>query len=278
MPIGGTLSVPGRWGPAFLIGGIMLGTRVLPSQVPSRTSKLAAFRILRNVSLLLVFALSSPSFAQCVGDCNGDGRVSISELVTGVNILLGRGSLDDCPAIDDGDGTVRINDLVLSVGHSLRGCPEVIAPAEARRVSDPADLIGGPMAFGRVGDFLLQNGDIRVLIRDVGREFSFVLTYGGNIIDADLRREPGEAGRDQWGAMTPMINIASTVNVQEIEVVNDGSDGQPAVIRTVGVDDLFDALDVTNAIRGNRYRFRALECPRSRHPGRNNDRIFARTG
>lgn len=121
--------------------------------------------------------------------------------------------------------------------------------ALARRIEDPDDLIGGPMAMGRVGDFLLANDQIRVVIRDVGRQFSFLLTYGGNIIDADWVRAPGEPGQDNFLAMTPLINISSTANVQEIVVINDGSDGQPAVIRTFGVDDLFDAIDPTNAIR-----------------------------
>jgi hypothetical protein len=122
--------------------------------------------------------------------------------------------------------------------------------AQAHQIIDPADLIGGPLAVGRVGDFLLANDEIRVIIRKPGRDFSFLLTYGGNIVDADLARAPGEPGRDNLGGMTPLINIASTVNVQEVSVVNDGENGEPAVIRSTGVDDLFDAIDPTNAIRG----------------------------
>jgi hypothetical protein len=106
------------------------------------------------------------------------------------------------------------------------------------------------MAHGREGDYLLSNDRIRAIIRAPGRDFSFVFTYGGTIIDADLVRGPGEPGRDNFGAFTPQINLSSTVNVQEITVVNDGRNGQPAVLRAIGVDDLFDAIDPTNAIRG----------------------------
>lgn len=120
--------------------------------------------------------------------------------------------------------------------------------AVARKISDEADLIGGPLAVGRVGDYLLANDLIRTVVRDVGREFSFIFTYGGNIVDADIVRPPGVPGRDNFGAMTPLINISLTVNVQEITVVNDGSNGEPAVLRTFGVDDLLDAIDPTNAI------------------------------
>jgi hypothetical protein len=118
----------------------------------------------------------------------------------------------------------------------------------ARRITDQSDLIGGPLAVGRVGDYLLANDRIRAIIKQPGRDLSFLLTYGGNIVDADIVRPAGEPGRDNFGAMTPLINVSSTVNVQEITVVNDGANGEPAVIRTVGRDDLLDAIDPNNAI------------------------------
>ncbi|GIW39456.1 MAG: hypothetical protein KatS3mg076_0033 [Candidatus Binatia bacterium] len=132
--------------------------------------------------------------------------------------------------------------------------PTEVAPtpsvtAVARKITDASELVGGPLAVGRVGDYLLANDRIRVVVRDVGRQFSFLLTYGGNIVDADIVRSPGEEGRDNFGGLVPLVNIASTVNTQEIVVVHDGSDGEPAVLRAVGVDDLFDAIDPTNAIR-----------------------------
>jgi hypothetical protein len=122
--------------------------------------------------------------------------------------------------------------------------------AVARQITDEGDLIGGPLAVGRVGDFLLANDRIRAVIGAPGRELSFMLTYGGNIIDADVVRPDGEPGRDNFGAMTPLINISSTVNVQQITVVNDGSNGEPAILRTLGVDDLLDAIDSVNAVKG----------------------------
>lgn len=59
----------------------------------------------------------------CVGDCNGDERVAIDELVLGVNIAAERLPLDDCPALDAGrDGRATIDDLVGAVGNALGGC------------------------------------------------------------------------------------------------------------------------------------------------------------
>jgi hypothetical protein len=59
----------------------------------------------------------------CVGDCDGDGSVTVSELIRGVNISLDLLPLDRCPAFDrDGDGEVEISELVTAVNNSLAAC------------------------------------------------------------------------------------------------------------------------------------------------------------
>jgi hypothetical protein len=48
----------------------------------------------------------------------------INELVTGVNIGLGRASPQTCPPFDPNlDDRVSVDELVLGVRNSLRGCP-----------------------------------------------------------------------------------------------------------------------------------------------------------
>ncbi len=60
----------------------------------------------------------------CAGDCDGDGRVVIAEMILGVRIALGRSAFADCPAIDaDGDGSAEVSELVQSVANGLDGCP-----------------------------------------------------------------------------------------------------------------------------------------------------------
>jgi hypothetical protein len=59
----------------------------------------------------------------CVGDCDGSSSVSISDLITCVNISLGGLPLANCPACDpDGSGTVSISELIRAVNNSLNGC------------------------------------------------------------------------------------------------------------------------------------------------------------
>ena len=59
----------------------------------------------------------------CAGDCNGDGTITIDELVRGVGIALGSSATSACAALDDdGDGTVAINELIPAVNAALDGC------------------------------------------------------------------------------------------------------------------------------------------------------------
>jgi ELWxxDGT repeat protein len=60
----------------------------------------------------------------CDGDCNGDGKVTIDELLTAVNLALTGDPIDTCSAIDaNGDGVLTISDLIAAVASALNGCP-----------------------------------------------------------------------------------------------------------------------------------------------------------
>ncbi|MEO8602790.1 MAG: hypothetical protein ABI629_09455, partial [bacterium] len=77
-------------------------------------------------------ATATPAPQACVGDCDGDGRVSIAELLSAVRIPLGDPP-DTCPAADaDGDGTVGINELIAAVNNALNGCPSAPTPTATR--------------------------------------------------------------------------------------------------------------------------------------------------
>jgi len=123
------------------------------------------------------------------------------------------------------------------------------AIASARQITASGELIGGPLSMGRIGDWIIENDRVRFVIRDVGRDFSFMLTYGGHLMDADYQRSSGP-GRDNFLGMTPLINISSSDNPTSITVVSSGATGGPAVLRTEGPDDLFDPIDPAVAIKG----------------------------
>lgn len=69
----------------------------------------------------------------CVGDCDGSGSVSVSELIRCVRIALGEGELDSCPECDaNGDGSVRIPELITAVSHNLCACEICPTPPPTR--------------------------------------------------------------------------------------------------------------------------------------------------
>jgi len=68
-------------------------------------------------------ATATPTPRPCVGDCDGDGQVTIDELIKGVNIALDKASLQTCPQFDvDHSGTVTVDELIIGVNNALLGC------------------------------------------------------------------------------------------------------------------------------------------------------------
>jgi hypothetical protein len=88
-------------------------------------------RVVRSLALALgcIVGPASLASAQCVGDCNGNGVVSISELITAVNIALGNRALDDCRNADgNGNGAIGINELIQAVKNATSGCEPTPTP------------------------------------------------------------------------------------------------------------------------------------------------------
>jgi hypothetical protein len=61
---------------------------------------------------------------RCAGDCDGNRRVDIAEIITGVNIALGNDTVGRCVAFDgDANGMVAIAELIRAVNAAANGCP-----------------------------------------------------------------------------------------------------------------------------------------------------------
>jgi len=62
--------------------------------------------------------------ATCAGDCNGNHEVTVEELILSVSIALGTAGDGECPPSDsDGDGLVSVDDIIRSVNVALSRCP-----------------------------------------------------------------------------------------------------------------------------------------------------------
>lgn len=109
-------------------------------------------------------------------------------------------------------------------------------------IKDSSQLIGGPLAQGRVGDVLLQNDLIRVIVQKPSKNAG-LFSFGGIIIDADRIRSSGEKGNDQFGSIFPFVNVEWTVNYYDYEVTKEGEDGTK-ILKAYGIIDAWDYIDL----------------------------------
>jgi len=114
--------------------------------------------------------------------------------------------------------------------------------------SAATECVKGPLSRCRNGDYLLANDRIRVVVQSIQRNILNVGQYGGQIIDADLVRAPGDPDRDSFEEWASAINIENAAHYTDLTIINDGSDGQPAILRATGVDDLLDFVNPSSVV------------------------------
>lgn len=108
-------------------------------------------------------------------------------------------------------------------------------------VTKEAELIGGVTAKAKVGDYKLYNDQVAVTIGRAGVSRGYH-PYGGQILDADIIRNG--PGKSSFGEVIAALDL-SVLRADEVKVVNDGTNGEPARVRVRGEADvmpLFDAL------------------------------------
>ena len=111
----------------------------------------------------------------------------------------------------------------------------------ARVIKNERDLIGGPMAGGRIGDYLIGNFKVRFIISDVGHAGGFAMS-GGHIIDADLAPGGSDALSEIWAYLDDTFPRQPVY--ESIEITAQGA-GSVAEIVVVGRDSDAPALKVT---------------------------------
>ena len=112
--------------------------------------------------------------------------------------------------------------------------------AVAKRITDQADLLSGYLSEGLVGDFLLSNGDVSVVIAAVDHPLGGALT-GGNIIDAAVAPFWEDEFRIQ---LTMLEDYPRQALYDTVFVEQDGSGGA-AVVTARGADSENGDLEVT---------------------------------
>jgi hypothetical protein len=141
----------------------------------------------------------------------------------------------------------------------------------AKVIESGDELIGGPSAKGKIGDYLLENDKIRVIIAGSGASYAAGL-FGGGVLDVDLQRWRSEDrqnnGWDSFSESFPLANLLTPnpngimselgldpkdgsiklINSKgALSIINDGTDGTAAVLRMTGHSDyMFDMLKFLN--------------------------------
>ena len=98
-----------------------------------------------------IVVLGTTPSAACVGDCDGDGTVTVDEVVLGVAIATGTVAVSQCAGADrDASQGVTVDEIIAAVSNALRGCVPffVDATAEAGLTFD-----GHPATSAAAGDF-----------------------------------------------------------------------------------------------------------------------------
>lgn len=112
------------------------------------------------------------------------------------------------------------------------------ATSTAFRVEDRSQLIGGRTAVGEVGDYMMQNDQIRIVIQDKTYNRGAGV-FGGSLIDADLRHATdigtvlGGNGNDSFGEMFPAFFL-EMIDPDSITIISDGSDGGASIVEVKG--------------------------------------------
>jgi hypothetical protein len=152
------------------------------------------------------------------------------------------------PLLEQNELEVQVQPLASAGIYFVRRSFAYAPPrARARRITSEADLIHGPLAHSQLGDWLLENDVARFIVQDAPRRDLYAVgQFGGNLIDAELRARPG---LDNFMEIQPGVSIETVLNAQTVEILNDGTNGLPASLRTCGPDDVLDFFNISTNVR-----------------------------
>ncbi len=108
-----------------------------------------------------------------------------------------------------------------------------LAGGSAQWITSGTQLLGGPGAQGQVGDVLLANDEISLVITAINHPFGYANT-GGCLVDAALTTDL----YDTFGQLYVYLDDdwPRQANYSSLSIVNDGSGSSPARVRAQGVD------------------------------------------
>ena len=111
---------------------------------------------------------------------------------------------------------------------------ERLGPGEVRAgvITKESELLEGTEAHGWIGDYKLYNHKAAFVVQNAFEPRGWG-PYGGSLLDADVIREEGQEGRDEFEELFLIIDLLS-MQPTAAEVLADGGDGQAAIVRVQG--------------------------------------------
>ncbi|MFM7204816.1 MAG: CehA/McbA family metallohydrolase, partial [Myxococcota bacterium] len=118
--------------------------------------------------------------------------------------------------------------------------------AKAYEIEDEDELLKGPTALNRMGDFVLRNKHLKAVIQKPGRVIGWGM-YGGTLIDAAPVLPDGSVGPDAFGELSLFFNLSHSLEAQSVTVEDDGERSGKAVIVAEGYGNSFDIIHAVGA-------------------------------
>ncbi len=94
------------------------------------------------VLAILLSLPSSSAATTCRGDCDGNGRVTVDELVYGVRTALSGAAIENCRNLDTGkrDGMVDIAEILAAIHDALVPCADALCGNGIREPGERCEL------------------------------------------------------------------------------------------------------------------------------------------
>jgi hypothetical protein len=116
--------VIGDYEVSFTLRGLTPGFGESPVYGLTLTNRPAPPTPTATVTATFATPTPSPPGNACAGDCDGDGTVTVDEIVRAVTLALGDPRAEPCPPADtSNDGMVTVDEIVAAIDSALNGCP-----------------------------------------------------------------------------------------------------------------------------------------------------------
>lgn len=214
----------------------------------------SARRLTAALSLAALWAIGArcPAAAApaCAGDCDADGAISISELITAVNIAIGSITVAGCAAADtDPDGLVTVNEIIRAVNGALGGCPPP-TPGPELIVAEQANLQPEGIEYDAARGRFLVGSRTRGVIQWVDDDGTLTPAVAESGLDVSLGLHI-DRGSDRLlaagafgAANTPALGIYALGSGERLHVVD---------LSAVAAPGAHLANDVVSDADGNAY-------------------------